>query len=1561
MGKQLKTKKQLMDELTLMQARVAELENLHNQAARSNHQITPRLNAVIQAFEGLIYVCSQDYRIQFMNEHLIERTGYDATGEICYQALHDRDSVCPWCVNDRVFAGETVRWEVKSPKDNRWYYVINTPTYNKDGTISKQAMITDITDRKIVDRALLKRSEEKYRELVENANSIILRMDSVGNVTFFNEFAQRFFGYKEDEILGRNVVGTITPEVESTGRDLKQMIQDIGMNPDRYVNNTNENMRRTGERVWIAWTNKPIIDETGQVTEILCIGNDITDRKHLEEAVQKSEKYFKAITDNSSDIIFIVDKKGTITYASLSVERLLGYKQEELIGKNGYDLILPVDRPRAIYDFGKAILTNKSIIPNTFRVRHKDGLERILEGVGNNLLDNPSVAGFVMNVRDVTERRRAEEALQHSEKRFRDIADNAAEWVWEVNAEGKYTYSSPVVERILGYTAEEILDKHFHDLFPPEDREELMKAAFEVFANKKPFREFLNRNLHKNGETVWLSTSGVPILDKKGSLIGYRGADTDITESKLAEDALRASEERYRQLVECTTDIIWLLDKRLRLTYISPSITVLLGYTPEEALHANLYNYLPHDFLSRISKYLSDLLLPDREKAGYFQHHPIEVELLCKNGSKKWTETRISILPGQDGVPLGILGVTRDIALRKQSEEALQESEEKYRLSFENVSDVIYTIDKNFKISSVSPSVERALGYKVEELIGRPFQELNILSPASLEDAISGVSLVFSGKQIHTSTYEFVAKDGTKKFGEIIATPLYSGDTITGIIGVARDITERKQAEDALREIEERYRLITENMSDMIRFTDMNGTILYYSPSHEKILGYRPEERVGRNIMEFWHPDDRERVHAEFRYALASGSPGKIDYRIKHADGHYVWLETVRDFVYNVDGQIKAAIFSSRDITERKRTEDALREREERLRLIAENARVVIWMMDMNLHYTYMSPYIEHNLGYTPDDYTKKPLHEVMTPSSLELCMQIFAEELEVEKRDDKDLYRSRIIEVEHIHKDGRIIWAEIHMTFIRDATGNAIGILGITRDVTERRQAEDALQHSEERFSKAFNMSPYPTSISTIDSGLFIDANDSFLHMVGYKREEVIGFTAAELSIWTNWDDRKYLTQKISEQGFLREELIHLVTKTGEICDLLLSSEIIILNGEQFVLSIFYDITEQKKLEAQIRRADKIQAIGTLAGGIAHDFNNILSAIMGYTDMALSEHELNDDLRRYLEQVFKAGKRARDLVRQILTFSRQSDEIPHPMRVSPIIKEVLKLLRASLPSTINIHQNIQPEPDIVLADPTHIHQILINLCTNAAYAMREKKGDLKVDLAPVEIITGDVLTSQDLFPGMYLKLTVSDTGCGIDPSVIDRIFDPFFTTKKPGEGTGMGLSVVHGILKSYGGTITVESEVGKWTDFHIYIPLLADGASKKDEQEAKDFPGGKESILFVDDEEVIVQIGEVMLTGLGYEFVGTTDSLEALKLFQARPERFDLVITDMTMPNMTGVELARELMCIRPNIPIILCTGFSEAITAESAKAIGLKDFILKPIIRSQIASAIRHALEHK
>ena len=381
--------------------------------------------------------------------------------------------------------------------------------------------------------------------------------------------------------------------------------------------------------------------------------------------------------------------------------------------------------------------------------------------------------------------------------------------------------------------------------------------------------------------------------------------------------------------------------------------------------------------------------------------------------------------------------------------------------------------------------------------------------------------------------------------------------------------------------------------------------------------------------------------------------------------------------------------------------------------------------------------------------------------------------------------------------------------------------------------------------------------------------------------------------------------------------------------------------------------------MEKVLRQAQKMEAIGTLAGGIAHDFNNILGAVLGYTEMARTVLDENNPCKRYLDQVLKAGERAKDLVKQILTFSRQSDEKPQPMKLSPIVKEALKLLRASLPSTIEIRQSIQSEPDTILADPTHIHQILMNLCTNAAHAMRGANGTLKIALAPVKITYSDIVNHRDLFPGKYLKLTVGDTGHGIDPLIMDRIFDPFFTTKNPGEGTGMGLSVVYGIVKGYDGTIIVESEVGRGAQFHVYLPLITETTKDVKRETVEPIIGGKERILFVDDEEVLMQLGKDILTDLGYEVVGKTRSIDAFDLFRSRPDHFDLVITDMTMPTMTGIDLARAMLRIRPGIPIILCTGFSEIISEEKAKDMGICRFIMKPISRKDLAKAVRELLD--
>ncbi|MEN6489725.1 MAG: PAS domain S-box protein, partial [Smithella sp.] len=584
------------------------------------------------------------------------------------------------------------------------------------------------------------------------------------------------------------------------------------------------------------------------------------------------------------------------------------------------------------------------------------------------------------------------------------------------------------------------------------------------------------------------------------------------------------------------------------------------------------------------------------------------------------------------------------------------------------------------------------------------------------------------------------------------------------------------------------------------------------------------------------------------------------------------------------------------------------------------------------------------------------PFYGERRPILIDLVLQPNKDIEESYTRTDR---KNMFLEAEaHISSfSGRDVYLFGKANILRDSRGNVVGAIESIRDVTVRKQAQEALKFSEERFSKAFNMSPAPTTISTIDEGRFIDVNDSFLRMLGYSREEIIGRTVAELSVWPDDNRRRHITRKLIDEGVLRGEAIHYQTKAHEIRKLLVSAEIIVLEGKKFVLAIFYDITDQERLESQLRQSQRLEAIGTLAGGIAHDFNNILGAVMGYTEMALGKPNVDDHLKRYLQHIFKASERARDLVKQILAFSRKSDEKLMPLRVSPIIKEVLKLLLATLPSTIKISQNIYSDSDTVLADPTQIHQILMNLCTNASCAIPEKKGEIKVSLAS-EKIESDI--SFGLDSGMYLKLAVSDTGIGMDTKTMGRIFDPFFTTKKPGEGTGLGLSVVYGIVKSYGGTITVQSEVGKGTEFCVYLPLFMK-AENHEEKPVESMSGGKERILFVDDEEALVELGENVLSSLGYDVVGKKNSLEALELFSAFPEKFDLVVTDMTMPNMTGIDLAQKILRIKPGIPIILCTGFSETITQESIDSVGVRDLIMKPFKRHQIAESIRRTLDNK
>jgi PAS domain S-box-containing protein len=483
---------------------------------------------------------------------------------------------------------------------------------------------------------------------------------------------------------------------------------------------------------------------------------------------------------------------------------------------------------------------------------------------------------------------------------------------------------------------------------------------------------------------------------------------------------------------------------------------------------------------------------------------------------------------------------------------------------------------------------------------------------------------------------------------------------------------------------------------------------------------------------------------------------------------------------------------------------------------------------------------------------------------------------------------------------------------------------------------------------------------IASID-GIIQYANASFERITGYSRDEVIGKHWRILqcgkhdeqlnkAMWNTirrgdvWSGHMINRKK---DGTSYEEEIT-ISPIRDDCGKIIN-----------YVEIKRDVTHEVLLEKQLCQAQRMEAIGSLAGGVAHDFNNILAAIIGYVELAQLDIMAHSPLGEKLDKVLKASLRARDLVKQILSFSRQTEFEMKPIQIGLITKEVLKLLRATIPTTIDICQNIESETARLMADPTQIHQLIMNLCTNATHAMEISGGVLEISTATIKLDAENANDYPELIPGHYLKLTVSDTGHGMDRDTLERLFDPFFTTKGPAKGTGMGLAVVHGIVKRHKGAILVESEPCMGSSFHVILPQT-DIEIPRIVTAPESLPKGDERILFVDDEEFLVDLGRQFFERLGYQAVCVTNPIKALELFRKQPDSFDLVITDMTMPKMTGISLARKIMEIRPNLPIILTTGFSQQLSIENrVSEIGIKAQLMKPLALKDLAVTIRKVLD--
>ncbi len=517
-----------------------------------------------------------------------------------------------------------------------------------------------------------------------------------------------------------------------------------------------------------------------------------------------------------------------------------------------------------------------------------------------------------------------------------------------------------------------------------------------------------------------------------------------------------------------------------------------------------------------------------------------------------------------------------------------------------------------------------------------------------------------------------------------------------------------------------------------------------------------------------------------------------------------------------------------------------------------------------------------------------------------------------------------------------------------------------LMEEVLERREAEVQLR----RLSMAIENAADCVIITDV-GGRIEYVNPAFERMTGISKMEAVG---RRTDVMNGGQDGQRQSCPFSET--LRKVILsgnswkgHLTHKSKDGSQVELEASISSIadpvEGLNGYVSVLRDITEQKRLQQQLAQSQKMEAIGTLAGGIAHDFNNILSAIVGYTDLALYYTSPNSHLQRDLNAVLRACDRAKSLVSQILSFSRKAERERSILDMGVLVRECSRLLRASLPSTIEITTKVAEDSGMVRADPVQIQQVILNICTNAAHAMAIAGGSLQIAMRKVRLDTDSSKRYAELEPGEYQLISIGDTGCGMDRETLARIFEPFFTTKEEGQGTGLGLSVAHGIIRGHGGTIVVYSEPGQGSVFNIYLPAARGEAEDRRDPIEGPLPTGNERILFVDDEPDLVDISRQILTRLGYQVEACTSSVEALELFNKAPQAFDLIMTDQTMPRLTGLDMAARMLATRPDLPVIICTGFSVNVSEEKARELGIKQVLMKPLVIGEVARTIRAVLD--
>ncbi len=1146
-------------------------------------------------------------------------------------------------------------------------------------------------------------------------------------------------------------------------------------------------------------------------------------------------------------------------------------------------------------------------------------------------------------VHELTELRSQNAALKKSEnaEKYRSLVENLRDVIYELDSQGVVLYISPAIRDMLGYDSSDLLGKNFIEMAHNDDRPGLAEWFSDLRQGKEIPSEY--RVSDKSGDLRWARTQSRPIVED-GLFKGARGILLDVTAQRRAEEALRKSEKKYRLVVDNMADVITILDLNLRFTYVSPSVIRLRGYTAEEVMAQTLEQILTPESLQVVARVFEEEMKWEASgTADLGRTRILELEEYKKDGSTVWLENHLSLFRDEKKKLAGIMALSHDITERKRAEEKLRESEKSYRDLFENANEAIF-VAQGGKLVFFNPRTVMMSGYSAEELGSRPYIEF--IHPDDRDMVIRRRVRRMKGEEL-PPIYDFriIHKDGDTRWVKLNAVAInWKGRPAT--LNFQSDITERKEAEKALRASEEWFRKIFEEAHQVgIVITSPSLVFEKANPAFCRLMGYSADELRSMTFADITHPDHLQQDMENVKKVGRGEIPFyQIEKQYINKSGKVLWGNLIVSSIRDEHDALLNYLSMVIDITEQKKAAELLLEANNKYQELAESISDVFFAMDKNLRYTYWNQASEKLTGIPAEKALGKSLLEIFPDNEA--------------RKQTKDMYLVTIETKKPQHLTVNYPGDELIVHDISSYPTKE-GVSVIVKDITGRKRAERALKENEAKMRSI---------LDNIGIGVaLISPKMEILELNRRMREWFPAIDPGQRPICHrafNDPPREEVCVYCPTRETLQDGLVHEATVQTPQAGLVRNYRIVaspIFNALGEVaeaIEMVEDITEKLSLESQIRQAQKMEAVGRLAGGVAHDFNNMLGVILGNVEMALGKVDPAQPLHEDLMEIMKAARRSAAIIRQLLAFARKQTIAPQFLDLNEIVEGMLKMLRRLIGEDIDLvwlpDSGLWP----VKMDPTQIEQILANLCVNTRDAIAQV-GQVTIETRNAVLDQAYCADHPGFVPGEYALLAVSDDGCGMDKETLEQIFEPFFTTKGVGQGTGLGLATVYGIVKQNNGFINVYSEPGKGTTFKVYLPRqTGQGVEAQEESEGTQPLSRGETVLVVEDEVSLLKLAGEILAKLGYRVLSAGAPGEALRLVEEYTGEIHLLMTDVILPEMNGRDLAEQIKKIRPTMKCLFMSGYTADVIAHRGMLDEGVQFIPKPFSVRDLAVKVRKVL---